>query len=181
MVLSDVDIFNAIKKREIVIKSFRRANVQPASIDLVLGSNFLVLDYYHSKGGVIRFNERPIYQERKGVFILPPKEFVLGTTLEYVILSPNITANVQGRSSIGRRGLFIQNAGWIDPGFEGNLTLEFFNANSLPIELKPGMRICQLILEYTVSPVKNPYRGKYSGQRGTTGSRSYQDKEYKDR
>ena len=77
--------------------------------------------------------------------MIPPHGFVLGTTLEWIKLPNNITAFVEGRSSIGRLGLFIQNAGWVDPGFEGNITLELYNANQVPIELSSGRRICQLV------------------------------------
>jgi dCTP deaminase len=176
MFLSDADILEAISNGDLKIEPFNRKNIQPASIDIILGEGFLVLDHYHEKGGVIRFDEKPIYQKREGNLILPSGQFALGTTLEYISLSSRIIANVQGRSSIGRRGLFIQNAGWTDPGFEGNLTLEFYNGNSLPIEIKPGMRIGQLTFGYTKTPSQNPYHGKYSKQMGTTGSRSYQDK-----
>lgn len=65
--------------------------------------------------------------------------------MEYVRLPNNLTAFVEGRSSIGRMGLFIQNAGWVDPGFEGEITLELYNANQLPIRLKSGRRVCQLV------------------------------------
>ncbi len=175
MFLSDKDIKEEIERGNIVIDPLNERNIQPGSIDLILGDDFLVLDYHNEKGGIIRFNEQPIYQKRKGKIILPAKEFVLGTTLEYITLSPNIVASVQGRSSVGRRGLFIQNAGWVDPGFEGTLTLELFNPNSLPIELEPGIRICQLYLGYTRTPAEHPYSGKYKGQRGVTGSRSHLD------
>ncbi|MFZ1971124.1 MAG: dCTP deaminase [Candidatus Nanoarchaeia archaeon] len=176
MFLSDRDILEAMESGDIKIDPFNKKNLQPASIDVVLGDGFLVLDCYDEEGGIIRFDEKPIYQKRKGNLILPSGQFALGTTLEYITLSPRVVANVQGRSSIGRRGLFVQNAGWTDPGFEGNLTLEFYNGNSLPIEIKPGMRIGQLTFGYTKTPSGHPYHGKYSKQKGTTGSRSYQDK-----
>lgn len=175
MFLSDRDIRDEIEKGNIKINPFQEKNIQPASIDLKLGDDFLMLDYHKGKG-IIKFDEKPDYERKRGTIILPPGEFVLGTTLEYVSLSKDLIANVQGRSSIGRRGLFIQNAGWVDPGFEGNITLEIFNANKLPIELSPGIRICQLIFGYTKTPSENPYRGKYLKQKGTTGSRSHEDK-----
>ncbi len=179
MFLSDRDIRDEIKKGNIKIKPFKGENIQSSSIDLRLGNDFLVLDYHRGEG-VIKFDEEPIYQKREGRIILPAKEFVLGTTLEYITLAPHIISSVQGRSSIGRRGLFIQNAGWVDAGFEGQITLELFNPNALPIELNPDMRICQLFFGYTKTPSDNPYSGKYKGQRGTTGSRSYEDREYRE-
>lgn len=177
--LSDWDIFEAIERGYIGIEPFKKENVQPASIDLILGEGFLTLDEYHEENGVIKLDKEPIYNQRhEGIFRLPAGQFALGTTLEYVTLAPNVVAGVQGRSSIGRRGLFVQNAGWIDPGFEGNITLELYNPNKVPIELKPGMRICQLFFGYTRTRAEHPYQGKYKGQRGTTGSRSHEDREF---
>jgi dCTP deaminase len=175
MDLSDRDIKEEIKNGNIIIEPLNERNIQPASVDLILGNGFLNLDYHNKEGGIIRLSEQPIYQSREGKIIVPAQGFVLGTTLEYVTLSSNITANVQGKSSIGRLGLFVQNAGYIDPGFEGNITLELFNANSLPIELEPGVRICQISFGYTQTPAEHPYNGKYKGQRGVTGSRSFLD------
>ncbi|MEC2647000.1 dCTP deaminase domain-containing protein, partial [Bacillus thuringiensis] len=76
----------------------------------------------------------------------------------------------------GRMGLFIQNAGWVDPGFEGQITLELYNANRLPIKLIKGWRICQLVFAEMDQFAENPYRGKYQGQVNATGSRIYLDR-----
>jgi dCTP deaminase len=119
-----------------------------------------------------------VYREYNGDEItLPPHSFLLATTEEYIKVPDNLTAFVEGRSSVGRMGLFIQNAGWVDPGFEGNMTLELYNANSLPIRLKAGRRICQLVFCSMDQAAIKPYRGKYQGQRRTTGSLVYQDSE----
>jgi dCTP deaminase len=72
-------------------------------------------------------------------------------------------------------GLFIQNAGWVDPGFEGNITLELFNANRLPLRLASGRRICQIVFAFMDQATRRPYAGKYQGQRGTVGSRIFKD------
>jgi len=92
----------------------------------------------------------------------------------------NVTAFVEGRSSIGRMGLFIQNAGWVDPGFEGNITLELFNANRLPLRLSAGRRICQIVFAFMDKATQTPYKGKYQGQRGTVGSMIFKDLDRKD-
>jgi dCTP deaminase len=97
--------------------------------------------------------------------------------MEYVRLPHNLTAFVEGRSSIGRIGLFIQNAGWVDPGFEGQITLELYNANSLPIRLEAGRRICQLVFCRMDQAADAPYQGKYQGQRNATGSQVSKDRE----
>ena len=110
-------------------------------------------------------------------YLLLPGQFVLASTMEYFSLSEDLTAFVEGRSSIGRLGLFIQNAGWVDPGFEGEITLELFNASKYAIELQAGRRIGQLVFAQMDRPALHPYRGKYQGQRGATGSRIYLDQE----
>lgn len=178
MFLSDKDIREEMRRGNISIDPFSEDNIEPASVDLTLGRDYLVYD--HHKGPlVIAFGgNNPVYEKKEGDAInIPPNEFVLATTSEYVKISDNLVSHVEGRSSVGRMGLFIQNAGWVDPGFEGNLTLELYNANRLPIKLKAGMRICQLAFGYTKSPAENPYHGKYKGQRGTTGSKIYLDRE----
>ena len=110
-------------------------------------------------------------------YILLPNQFVLATTMEYFHLPDDLTAFVEGRSSLGRMGLFIQNAGWVDPGFHGEITLELYNANRCAIELKAGRRIGQLVFAKMDSPAIHPYQGKYQGQKGATGSRVYLDME----
>ena len=91
-------------------------------------------------------------------------------------LPNNVAAFIEGRSSIGRMGLFIQNAGWVDPGFSGTITLELLNANKHPIVLRAGRRICQAVFAFLDSETKYPYDGKYQGQSDTTGSRIHLDK-----
>ena len=89
----------------------------------------------------------------------------------------NTFSVVEGRSSLGRLGLFIQNAGWVDPGFHGEITLELFNANRCAIRLQAGRRIGQLVFARMDRAARNPYCGKYRGQRGATGSRVFLDEE----
>ena len=89
----------------------------------------------------------------------------------------NTFSVVEGRSSLGRLGLFIQNAGWVDPGFHGAITLELFNANRCAIKLQAGRRIGQLVFARMDRAAQSPYRGKYQGQRGATGSRVFLDEE----
>jgi dCTP deaminase len=102
---------------------------------------------------------------------------LLATTREYIKLPGNLTAFVEGRSSIGRMGLFIQNAGWVDPGFEGEITLELYNANRLPIKLQSDRRVCQLVFASMDQYALNPYKGKYQGQTKPVGSRVYMDED----
>lgn len=109
--------------------------------------------------------------------IIPPKGFVLATTEEYIKASPKYALYVEGRSSIGRMGLQVQNAGFVDPGFCGQITLELFNASDVPIALKPGRRICQITIIELDEPTQKPYNGKYMGQTGAVSSRIEEDRE----
>jgi dCTP deaminase len=176
MPISDGTIKELIEKGDLVITPFNKDSIAPASIDLRLGSGFLVVDHHQMKS--LSLDEPVKYRkiERDSV-ILPPHHFLLATTLEKIKLPDYISGKVEGRSSVGRMGLFIQNAGWIDPGFEGDITLELYNANELPIEIKAGRRICQIVLSYTDKAVEKPYEGKYKGQSGTMGSMIHTDRE----
>ena len=148
--------------------------IQPASIDLRLGRHFLKIDE-NTLESLTLDSELPYVKIEKDEIIIPPHSFLLATTVEFIRIPANVTAFVEGRSSIGRIGLFIQNAGWVDPGFEGNITLELFNANRLPLRLASGRRICQIVFAFMDKPTRTPYEGKYQGQRGTVGSRIFKD------
>lgn len=170
MILSDGTLKSLLESQELVIKPLASEAVQPASIDCRLGSDFLKVN--DQKGEVIELDRELEYHRYSAdEVIIEPHSFLLATTLEFIKLPARLTAFVEGRSSIGRIGLFIQNAGWVDPGFEGQITLELYNANSLPIRLKAGRRICQLVICELDAEALVPYRGKYQGQRGTTGSK----------
>ncbi|MCB0391346.1 MAG: dCTP deaminase [Bdellovibrionales bacterium] len=178
MILSDHTLAELIEKKELVVEPLQPESIQPASIDCHLGDHFLVVE--DRQMHTIELDTEITYREIKGSeIIIPPHSFLLATTQEYIKLPDNLTAFVEGRSSIGRIGLFIENAGWVDPGFEGQITLELYNANSLPIRLQAGRRVCQLVFCKMDQKAKNPYRGKYQGQRNTTGSRVFQDSEVK--
>ncbi|WP_338533631.1 dCTP deaminase [Paenibacillus peoriae] len=107
--------------------------------------------------------------------MIPPLSFMLATTIETIRLPGYITAFVEGRSSVGRMGSFIQNAGWVDPGFEGKITLKLFNASSRPIRPQSGRHICQLVFAQMNRGAQHTYNGKYQGQNKAVGSRIHQD------
>ena len=143
--------------------------IQPASVDLRLGTHFLKLDE-HNIAYIDLENPAKYISFEKEEIILPPHSLCWPrrwSTSDY----PDLTAFVEGRSSIGRMGLFIQNAGWVDPGFEGEITLELYNANQLPIKLTAGRRIANWSLPSWIRKAYYPYRGKYQGQRYATGSK----------
>ena len=174
MILSDVTIRSLIKKGELKVEPLEDYMIQPASVDLRLGRHFLKVD--ENDFDIIRMDQPIRYTEiERDEIVIPPLTFMLATTLEYIKLPNDLTAFVEGRSSIGRIGLFVQNAGWVDPGFEGELTLELFNANRQPIRLQAGRRICQLVFARMDQAAAKPYSGKYMGQRKPVGSRLYQD------
>ncbi len=176
MILSDKTLKSMISTGELVVTPLKEESIQPASIDCRLGDHFLVVE--HNTMDVLTLDSEIKYREIEGEFItIPPHSFLLATTQEYVELPDNLTAFVEGRSSIGRIGLFIQNAGWVDPGFKGEITLELYNANSLPIKLQRGRRVCQLVFCQMDQSAETPYNGKYQGQRRSVGSRVFNDLE----
>ncbi len=176
MILSDITLKAMLESGELLVEPLEAEQIQPASIDVRLGDHFLKVD--ENRLDVIRLDEDVRYEEiTQREIIIPPNSFLLATTREYIRLPDDVTAFVEGRSSIGRVGLFIQNAGWVDPGFEGTITLELYNANRLPIRLQADRRICQLVFARMDRATPNPYRGKYQGQREATGSRIALDAE----
>ena len=175
MILSDKTITEMLDSGKLVVEPLAENSIQPASIDCRLGDHFLLVD--ENRMDCLSMNSEIRYRSLECEDItLPPHSFLLATTLEYVEVPSGLTAFVEGRSSIGRMGLFIQNAGWVDSGFKGNITLELYNANSLPIRLTAGKRICQLVICQMDQPSENPYKGKYQGQTQSVGSRVYLDK-----
>lgn len=176
MILSDAAIRELLSQGTLGITPLEEAQIQPASVDIRLGDTYSVVK--DTAAAVVRLDKPAAYHTmRAESYLLLPGQFVLATTREYIRLPNDLTAFVEGRSSIGRLGLFIQNAGWVDPGFEGEITLELFNASRCAIELQAGRRVGQLVFAKTDRPALAPYRGKYQGQRGATGSRIYLDEE----
>ncbi|MGE5329870.1 MAG: dCTP deaminase [Deltaproteobacteria bacterium] len=176
MILSDKTINELLNSGELIVEPITSEQVQPASIDIRLGKNFLKVDENNIECMNMSTPIKYVEFEADEV-IIPPHSFLLATTMEYIKLPNNLTAFVEGRSSIGRMGLFIQNAGWVDPGFEGEITLELYNANRLPIKLQAGRRICQLVIARMDQTAQNPYVGKYQCQRKAIGSRIFKDSE----
>ena len=185
MILSDRDIREAITAGRIGIDPFDQTDVQPSSIDLHVDRYFRT---FHNARYPYIDVKRPmdgltelIDVKEEDPFILHPGEFVLGSTLEYVRLPDDLVARLEGKSSLGRLGLLIHStAGYVDPGFEGHLTLELSNVANLPITIYPGMKIGQISFFQLTSPAENPYGttkvgSKYQGQRGPTPSRYFEN------
>jgi dCTP deaminase len=185
VILSDRDIRAQIQAGRIVIEPFTPEAVQPSSVDLHLDSRFRV--FRNSRYPYIDVRvEQPELTELLEIsgddpFILHPGEFVLGSTLERVALPDDLVARLEGKSSLGRLGLLIHStAGYVDPGWDGNLTLELSNVANLPITLYQGMKIGQISFQRLTSPVEVPYGdarigSKYRGQRDPTASLYHRD------
>lgn len=178
MILSDKTLTKMLAEGTLVAEPIEKEQIQPASIDIRLGKTFSIVK--DSSSGIITLENKIEYETiETDTYVILPGQFVLATTMEYFELPDNLTAFVEGRSSLGRMGLFIQNAGWVDPGFKGEITLELFNANRCAIELKAGRRVGQLVFAEMDDTAMNPYNGKYQGQKGATGSRVFMDNEIK--
>lgn len=178
MILSDKTLTKMIEDKELIVEPLEKEQIQPASVDIRLGNTFSIVE--DTSTGIINLENEIKYKTiTTDSYILLPNQFVLATTMEYFDLPDDLTAFVEGRSSLGRMGLFIQNAGWVDPGFKGEITLELYNANRCAIELKAGRRVGQLVFAKMDDTALNPYNGKYQGQKGATGSRVFMDKEVK--
>ncbi|MEV5413317.1 dCTP deaminase [Thermopolyspora sp. NPDC052614] len=183
MLLSDRDIRAEIESGRVKLDPYDVEMVQPSSIDVRLDRYFRVFEnhrYPHIDPAVEQPDlTRLVEPEGEEPFILHPGEFVLASTYEVISLPDDIASRLEGKSSLGRLGLLTHStAGFIDPGFEGHVTLELSNVATLPIKLWPGMKIGQLCMFRLSSPAEFPYGSarcgsRYQGQRGPTPSRSY--------
>lgn len=159
------------------LRNGRTEMLNPASVNLRLGNSFLMP--CKILGGIAlgdKLHYNRFGRQDNEYFTLKPGEFCLATTKEMIDLPRRVAAFVQGRSSIGRLGLDVQNAGYVDPGFHGHITLELINNSPNEIHLRPGYPVAQLVF-FDCSRVKHPYSGKYNGQTEATGSRMEKDRE----
>ena len=180
MVLSDVSIREAIAAGRIALDPFDPELIQPASIDVRCDRRFRV--FRNSRYGFIDV-KTPMPELTELVetgddepFILHPGEFVLGATLERLTLGVDLVARLEGKSSLGRLGLQVHStAGFVDPGFDGHVTLELANVSNLPITLYPAMKVGQVSFLAMTTAAEKPYGSsglgsKYQGQIGPTPS-----------
>ena len=185
MIFSDVSIKKAIADGRIVIDPFREDFVQPSSVDLRVDRYFRVFENHRYPFIDPKEPQTDITKEVEvpgaDPFILHPGEFVLGSTFERVALADDVVARLEGKSSLGRLGLLIHStAGFVDPGWDGYLTLELSNVSNLPIAIYPEMKIGQISFYELSEPAEHPYGSeaagsKYQGQRGPTPSRVHED------
>lgn len=191
-ILSDKTIKEYLKEGKIVIDSLKdEQQIQPSSVDMRLGDEFKVFKVIR-KPYIDPKDEEDIaeYMESSTVpegeaFIIHPNEFALATTQEYVKVPDDLVARVEGRSSMGRLGVTMHvTAGYVDPGFEGRITLEISNIGAMPVALYPGQRVCQLVFETMTTPAELPYghpkrNSKYMKQLKPESSRVKLDYELK--
>ena len=191
MILSDTNILDRLAEGDLVIEPLEDVDlqVQPASVDLRLGREFL--EFQHANIPCIHPNseqEVAEYVDETHVdegdeFILHPGDFVLGTTVERVEIPADLIAHVEGRSSLGRLAIVVHaTAGLCDPGYQGQITLELSNLGTAPVALTPGMRISQLTFTELKTAADRPYgeeRGsKYQDQSGPQASKIQGDDEF---
>lgn len=173
MILGEEKIREYLETGLLEISPLEDDQIRPASIDLSLHEELAIPEYnvFYSFDDDFEISKNHVRN------FLRPGLFTLGSTREYIKLPNNLSGIVYGRSSIGRNGLIIENAGFIDPGFEGNITLELLNCTKTPMQLKEGMRICQIVLMETQGVIRGygEQKNKYQGQIGPTGSRIYEE------
>jgi len=185
VVLSDGAIRRLIEAGRIGIDPYDSTLLQPSSLDVRVDRFFRV--FRNSRYPFIDVREPQddltelVEVDGDEPFILHPGEFVLGSTLECVSLPDDLVARLEGKSSLGRLGLLIHStAGFIDPGWDGHVTLELSNVANLPITIYPAMKIGQLSFVQLSEPAEKPYGSaglgsKYQGQRGPTPSRYWKN------
>jgi dCTP deaminase len=185
MILSDRTIREELDAGRIQIDPLDLTCIQPSSVDLHIDRYFRVfrnhtLGYIDVKQNLEDLTELVEIAE-EDAFILHPGEFVLGSTLERVALPTDLVARLEGKSSLGRLGLLIHStAGFVDAGWDGQLTLELSNVANLPITLYPGMKIGQISFIRMTTPADVPYGSaevgsKYQGQVGPRPSRYWEN------
>jgi dCTP deaminase len=184
MVLSDATISRYLAEGKIEIDPYDESLLQPSSVDVRVDRLFRV--FRNNRASYIDVKVEQDLTELVEVkddeaFILHPGEFVLGSTLERIKLSDELVARLDGKSSLGRLGLLIHStAGFIDPGWDGHVTLELSNVANLPITIYPGMKIGQISFMQMTEPAATPYGAaaigsKYKGQRGPTASKYWKN------
>ena len=185
MILSDRSIREQLDAGRIVIEPLDPKGLQPSSVDLRLDRWFRVFRNHMMSHIDVKANLEELTQlvevDEDEPFILHPGEFVLGSTLERVAVPDDLVGRIEGKSSLGRLGLLIHStAGFVDAGFDGQLTLELSNVANLPITLYPRMKIGQISFQQMTTPADVPYgtgalRSKYKHQQGPMPSRYWEN------
>jgi dCTP deaminase len=185
VVLSDATISRYLAEGRIEIDPYEAALLQPSSVDVRVDRLFRVFHNNRYPFIDVKVEQAELTElvevDGDHPFVLHPGEFVLGSTLERIRLPDDLVARLEGKSSLGRLGLLIHStAGFIDPGWDGHVTLELSNVANLPITIYPGMKIGQISFMQMSEPAATPYGAssigsKYKGQKGPTPSRYFKN------
>jgi dCTP deaminase len=185
VVLSDTTISRYLAEGRIEIDPYDEELLQPSSVDVRVDRLFRVFHNNRYPYIDVKVEQSELTElvrvEDDQPFVLHPGEFVLGSTFERIRLPDDLVARLEGKSSLGRLGLLIHStAGFIDPGWDGHVTLELSNVANLPITIYPGMKIGQISFVQLTEPAAVPYgsqglASKYKGQEGPTASRYYKN------
>lgn len=177
MILSDRDLKKAIRSGHLKFRpKLNERQIGPSSIDLKLGHDFKLfrvtkLSLLDPKQGLPKdFMDDHLIKDTEP-FVLHPSNFVLASTQEYIKVPDNLMVKVEGKSTLARMGILVHTAGFVDPGFEGSITLEISNQSNVAVALYPGMYICQIAVHQLTSPAETPYnirkKSLYHRQRTT--------------
>jgi dCTP deaminase len=178
MIYSDRDLKRIIKAKKLGFEPVLKDDqIGPASIDLKLADEFKMfrIDKFSlldTKKPIPPHFMETIKLEKNEPFIVHPGSFIIASTSEYVKVSDDIVVTVEGKSSLARMGILVHTAGFVDPGFEGTITLEISNQSNIAVALYAGMYICQIAVSPLSTPAENPYNKRkkslYMGQKGPT-------------
>jgi dCTP deaminase len=194
MRLCDTDIIEHIESGKIGVEPKPDyAEISGVTLDIRLGNKFRVFSDHVApfidlsgpkeevEAAMASIMSDEIWIDDGEAFYLHPGELALAITFESITLPNNIVGWLDGRSSLARLGLMVHvTAHRIDPGWSGNIVLEFFNSGKLPLALRPKMKIGALNFETMSGPAANPYNlkkgAKYRDQTGAVGSKIGEDK-----
>lgn len=176
MILSDGDIRRAVREGRLGFSPVLSADqIGPASCDLKLDGTFKIFNTARlslidvKKPLPVEFLEETTRKPSEQ-FILHPNDFVLASTKEKIAVGDDLVVRVEGKSSLARIGILVHTAGFIDPGFEGQITLEISNQSNVAVALYPNMYICQVAIHQMTSPAEMPYNKRkkslYMNQKG---------------
>jgi dCTP deaminase len=186
MQLSDIDILNALKTEDILISDFDPERLQPASYDVLLGYEFMVFDNHKitcidPRESIAGIMQKVILEDENDYFVIHPGQFILSATWDRIGVGAKYSCQIMGKSSLARLGLIIHTtAGFIDPGNNLKITLEFVNTNTIPIKLYPKMKIAQVAFYELKTPCQKLYgseglNSKYLGSDGVQASEMHKN------
>lgn len=175
MILSDSMIKDYCEKQN-MIDPFNPQRINPASYDLTLYGKLIemtpggIMDASNTGNAAHRLtSQREITLHHGQSYLLQPGIFILASSVEYIRLPAELAAEVKLKSTTARKGIGHVYSGWVDPGFEGQITFELFS--HIPVLLEPGKPIAQIIFQQMAQVPENPYQGRYQHQQGPTPAR----------